>query len=195
MSKKKILTLVLALALVATCAIGGTVAYLIDTKTATNTFTIGNIDIELKNSEIAASDTKFVPGQPITANTQVSVKADSEACYLFIKVTEQNNTVSNVKIIDYTLKTDGWTAVNGVTGYYYREVAKSESASSFDVFSGNKVTVNSTLTKENVGKISTNPSIVIKAAAIQKDYVGELHEAFNQLPESFRGTDNATKSN
>ncbi len=193
MSKKKILTLVLALALVATCAIGGTVAYLIDTKTATNTFTIGNIDIELKNSEIAASGTKFVPGQPITANTQVSVKAGSEACYLFIKVTEQNNTVSGVQIIDYTLKTDGWTAVNGVTGYYYREVTKPESASSFDVFS--QVTVNANLTKGNVDSISTNPSIVIKAAAIQKDYVGELHEAFNKLPESFRGTDNATKSN
>lgn len=193
MSKKKILTLVLALALVATCAIGGTVAYLIDTKTATNTFTIGNIDIELKNSEIAASGTKFVPGQPITANTQVSVKAGSEACYLFIKVTEENNTVSDVKIIDYTLKTDGWTAVNGVTGYYYREVTKPESASSFDVFS--QVTVNANLTKGNVDSITTNPSIVIKAAAIQKDYVGELHEAFNKLPESFRGTDNATKSN
>lgn len=194
MSKKKILTLVLALALVATCAIGGTVAYLIDTKTATNTFTIGNIDIELKNSEIAASGTKFVPGQPITANTQVSVKAGSEACYLFIKVTEENNTVStNVKVINYTLNMEGWTAVNGVTGYYYREVNKPESASSFDVFS--QVTVNANLTKGNVDSITTNPSIVIKAAAIQKDYVGELHEAFNKLPESFRGTDNATKSN
>lgn len=193
MSKKKILTLVLALALVATCAIGGTVAYLIDTKTATNTFTIGNIDIELTGTTIAASGTKFVPGQPITANTQVSVKAGSEACYLFIKVTEENNTVSDVKIIDYTLKTDGWTAVNGVTGYYYRVVVKPTSDSSFDVFS--QVTVNANLTKGNVDSISTNPSIVIKAAAIQKDYVGELHEAFNKLPESFRGTDNATKSN
>lgn len=189
MSKKKILTLVLALALVATCAIGGTVAYLIDTKTATNTFTIGNIDIELKNSEIAASGTKFVPGQPITANTQVSVKAGSEACYLFIKVTEENNTVSDVKIIDYTLKTDGWTAVNGVTGYYYREVAKSTSDSSFDVFSDKQVTVNSALTKGNVDSITTNPSIVIKAAAIQYDYVGNsAEEAFKKLPKEFTGS-------
>lgn len=190
MSKKKILTLVLALALVATCAIGGTVAYLIDTKTATNTFTIGNIGIELTGTTIAASGTKFVPGQPITANTQVSVKAGSEACYLFIKVTEENNTVStNVKVINYTLNMKDWTAVDGVTGYYYREVAKSESASSFDVFSGKQVTVNSALTKGNVDSISTNPSIEIKAAAIQKDYVGNsAEEAFKKLPKEFTGS-------
>ena len=47
MKKKKILIAIAALCIMATIAIGGTLAYLTDTKTATNTFTVGNVNIEL----------------------------------------------------------------------------------------------------------------------------------------------------
>ena len=46
--KKKILSLCLVLALGATAVIGGTLAYFTDTDTETNTFTAGNIAIELE---------------------------------------------------------------------------------------------------------------------------------------------------
>ncbi len=48
--KKKILTLVLVLALALT-AIGGTLAYFTDTESATNTFTVGSVDIQLLESQ------------------------------------------------------------------------------------------------------------------------------------------------
>lgn len=49
--KKRTLTLVIALVLVAVCAVGGTLAWLMDTDTVTNTFTVGNVDISLTESD------------------------------------------------------------------------------------------------------------------------------------------------
>lgn len=47
MTKKKILVLALTIAMVAILAVGGSLAYLTDNKSATNTFTVGNVKIEL----------------------------------------------------------------------------------------------------------------------------------------------------
>ncbi|MGN0798889.1 MAG: SipW-dependent-type signal peptide-containing protein, partial [Christensenellales bacterium] len=49
--KKKILTICLIVALAATAIIGGTLAYFTDTKEVTNTFTVGNVSIELIESQ------------------------------------------------------------------------------------------------------------------------------------------------
>lgn len=47
MSKRKILVLALSLCMVAILAVGGTLAYFTDTDSATNTFTVGGVKIEL----------------------------------------------------------------------------------------------------------------------------------------------------
>ena len=52
MTKKKILVLALTIAMAAILAVGGSLAYLTDTKTATNTFTIGNVKIQLLESSL-----------------------------------------------------------------------------------------------------------------------------------------------
>ena len=52
MTKKKILVLALTIAMVAILAVGGSLAYLTDTKSATNTFTVGNVKIELLESSL-----------------------------------------------------------------------------------------------------------------------------------------------
>ena len=51
MTKKKILVLALTLAMVAILAVGGSLAYLTDNKSATNTFTVGNVKIALIEQE------------------------------------------------------------------------------------------------------------------------------------------------
>ena len=63
MTKKKILVLALTLAMVAILAVGGSLAYLTDTKTATNTFTVGNVKIELVEKN--ADDTTFTDNQTL----------------------------------------------------------------------------------------------------------------------------------
>ena len=52
MTKKKILVLALTIAMVAILAVGGSLAYLTDTKSAKNTFTVGNVKIELLESSL-----------------------------------------------------------------------------------------------------------------------------------------------
>ena len=48
--KKKILVLCLVVALAVTAVVGGTLAYFTDTDNETNTFTIGNVDIDLQET-------------------------------------------------------------------------------------------------------------------------------------------------
>ena len=49
--KKKITAICLCVALVAIAVVGASLAYFTDTKTATNTFTLGNVKIELLESQ------------------------------------------------------------------------------------------------------------------------------------------------
>lgn len=51
MKKKTILVAAIAVMLVAALVVGGTLAYFTDTKTETNTFTVGNVNIELLESQ------------------------------------------------------------------------------------------------------------------------------------------------
>lgn len=50
--KKKIVAIGLCVALLAIAIVGGTLAYFTDTKSATNTFTVGNVKIELLESKL-----------------------------------------------------------------------------------------------------------------------------------------------
>ena len=52
MSKRKILTLAMALCMVAILAVGGTMAYFTDEDAKTNTFTVGNVDIHIDETMI-----------------------------------------------------------------------------------------------------------------------------------------------
>lgn len=52
MKKKTILVVAIAVMLVAALVVGGTLAYFTDTKSAKNTFTVGNVDIELLESSL-----------------------------------------------------------------------------------------------------------------------------------------------
>lgn len=63
MNKKKVLIAVAALCIMATIAIGGTLAYLTDTKTATNTFTVGNVQIELLESSLHRENAGYANGK------------------------------------------------------------------------------------------------------------------------------------
>ena len=50
--KKKVTALCLCVALLAVAVVGASLAYFTDTKTATNTFTVGNVSIDLLESSL-----------------------------------------------------------------------------------------------------------------------------------------------
>ena len=73
MSKRKIVLLASALCMVAILAIGGTLAYFTDTDSATNTFTIGALDITLVE-EFDPNNAMLKPGKANAVNKDVSIK-------------------------------------------------------------------------------------------------------------------------
>ena len=113
--KKKLTVSLAVLALVACMAAGATLAWLTaTTSSVTNTFTYGDINIELK--ETTGESYKMVPGNKITKDPKVTVKANSEACWLFVKVEKSTNFD---EFMTYGIA-DGWTKLDGVDGVYYR---------------------------------------------------------------------------
>ena len=176
----KLVVAMLAVTLLIGCAIGGTVAWLTDKTTAvTNTFTYGDINITL--AETTGTDYKIIPGVNIEKDTKVTVKANSEACWVFVKVEDEGTFVANK--VTYSIA-DGWTKLTGVTGVdnvYYREVGAVTADTEYYVLKGNMVTVSDTLTKEDIQNI-TNPTLTFTAYAVQKDGIADAAIAWAKVP-------------
>ena len=177
--KKKLTVSLAVLALVACMAAGATLAWLTaKTSSVTNTFTYGDINIELK--ETTGESYKMVPGNKIAKDPKVTVKANSEACWLFVKVEKSDNFD---KFMTYGIAS-GWTALDGVDGVYYREVTSSTTDTEYYVLSGNLVTVKDSVTKEDfAGLKGTMPTLTFTAYACQKDNVSTATQAWNFVNE------------
>lgn len=173
--KKKVLSIV-AVVLVLCCAIGGTLAWLTDkTDPVVNTFAVGDINIELKET---TTNYKMVPGNTISKDPKVTVQANSEACWLFVKVEKSSNFDS---FMTYDMA-DGWTALPGVTGVYYREVAATTAATDFSVLKDNSVLVKDSVTKADLNALTrdTFPTLTFTAYAVQKDNVATATDAWTK---------------
>lgn len=171
--KKRTVALLLALVLVFGAAIGGTIAYLTaETGPVTNTFTVGNINIDLDESDDL--DLKMVPGNDITKDPEVTVKANSEACWLFVKIEKSPNLD---KFISYTVDSEYWTALgDAYPGVYYYNGTDLDNVltadKTYSVLEDNQVTVNSDVTKADMDALNvegaTQPTLTFTAYACQK---------------------------
>ena len=172
--KKKTLALVLALTLLVAGVVGGTLAWLTDqTAEVKNTFTVGDIPIGLPETP---TDYKMVPGNTIAKDPTVTVKANSEACWLFVKVTESANLDD---FITYAIAT-GWTELEA--GVYYREVPASAAAQTFSVLAGDAVTVKSDVTRAMLETAKTDaPTLTFQAYAIQRDHFATADAAWAEV--------------
>lgn len=167
--KKKSLALVLALAMIVVCVVGGTLAWLIDkTDPVTNTFTYGDINIKL--AETTGTSYKMIPGYTIAKDPKVTVLADSEKCYLFVKVAESDNFDD---FMTYEMAAD-WTQLkdasnNDVPGVFYRVVDASTADQEFGVLKDNQVTVSGDVTKTMLNGLTeaTQPTLTFTAYACQ----------------------------
>ncbi len=169
----KIVLVLLAVVLLVGGTIGGTLAWLTaKTNAVTNTFTVGNIDITLTETK---NDFKMVPGSTIDKDPTVTVKANSEACWLFVKVEESNNLKD---FITYTMA-DGWKELEA--GVYYREVTAATADQEFAVLANDEVTVNDTVTKAMMdGLGNQGPTLTFTAYAVQKENIAAAAAAWVQ---------------
>ncbi len=88
--KKKIIAVCLIVAMAAIAVVGGTLAWFTDDEVATNTFTVGNVDITLTEPNWEGSGSEdapeVYPGEPLAKDP--TVKNDgANPCFVRIKVT------------------------------------------------------------------------------------------------------------
>ena len=176
--KKKSLALVLALAMIVVCVVGGTLAWLIATTgSVTNTFTYGDINIKLEETDATVSadgsatkEFKMIPGYTIDKDPKVTVKAGSEKCYLFVKVVKSTN-FDNFMTYDMAA---GWTQLkdaseNPVPGVFYRIVDTADMGTAYSVLANDQVTVSGDVTKTMLNGLTeaTQPTLTFTAYACQ----------------------------
>lgn len=132
MNKRKIMLLAAALVMVAVLGIGGTLAYFNDEEEVVNTFTVGNVDIELdepKWDEDGSGDAEDVyPGEPLAKDPTVT-NAGNNPCFVRVQVEGLDQFVTEFgedamitlryKFADGYNTTD-WTYYDGY--YYYNKV-------------------------------------------------------------------------
>lgn len=202
MSKtKKLLIAAVCLVAILTSAVVGTIAWLTDkTATVTNTFSPSTIDLELDESDDLVL--KMVPGKTITKDPVVTVKKNSEACWLFVKI-EKTNGFDN--FMAYAIA-GGWTeltTVEGVTGVYYRQVAASNADQPFGILGAGAWTVNNSYTwaanqvlvrpdvtktaMDNLYKAGADgyPTLNFTAYAIQQEGFGTAAAAWAEIETSY----------
>lgn len=167
----RVLVALVAVVLLIGCAAGGTVAWLVSEPAAiVNTFTIGNIDATLTETPRTYH---IVPGVDIAKDPVATVVKNSEDCYLFVKIVEENwpdftETDSTTRKVDYAVAA-GWTKLED--GVYYRDVSKSADDQAFHILEGGKVTVSSSLTKDDLSTVTTQPELTFTIYAVQKSGV------------------------
>jgi hypothetical protein len=178
--KKTLLTIILTV-VVCFAVVGATFAWLMDkTDPITNTFTVGNVDIEL--TESANLDLKMVPGKVITKDPKVTVNANSEACWLFVKVEETNNIFdTNKQFVKYEIDDTNWKALDGESGVYYIKVdeATAKTGVDYDVLHDNQVTINTAATADDLAVAETSqPTLKFTAYAVQSEGINNAAAAW-----------------
>jgi hypothetical protein len=112
----------------------------------------------------------MVPGNKITKDPLITVKADSEDCYLFIKL---DKTANFDTFMTYELLSN-WQLLPNTENIYYQEVTKDNDKQEFYVIKGNEITVKEEVTKKMLNDLNQNgaenfPALTITAYAIQRD--------------------------
>lgn len=161
--KKKGLAMVLALVLLAVCAVSGTLAWLTaKSDTVTNTFTTSDIKVELTETN---ETYKMVPGYDIHKDPKAKVLAGSEECYLFVKLDKSTNFDT---FLTYEMA-EGWTLVPSETNVYFRKVLTADIGTAYSVLANDQVTVKGEVTKAMMDGLTTEtlPKLTVTAYASQ----------------------------
>lgn len=179
----KALLLSLCTVLLVTASVLGTMAYLTSQDQVVNTFTVGNVAITLdetdvdvngdKDSEdrVKANEYKLLPGHTYTKDPIVHVDADSEDCYLFVKVENGIAAIeADTKVADQMAE-KGWVAVGGADGVYVYTEDKADPATvskEADITVFENFTIAGTVDNATLATYA-DKSITVTAYAIQAD--------------------------
>ena len=196
---KKIIAMLSVFIMLAMVVIGssvsGTVAWLVSNSESTvSTFTLGDINITLAESDFGSQPIKIIPGIDIKKDPKVTVMANSEACWLFVKAEETNwpdftDANGTARKVSYSVAAgdNGWKALENVPGVYYREVSAEDAKAgiAYYVLAGSAehlngvVTVSRELTKTEVNSLAgAQPKLTFTAYAVQREGIDDAAAAW-----------------
>lgn len=135
----KALLLSLCAVLLVTASVLGTMAYLTSQDQVVNTFTVGNVAITLDEKDVdnstpgendrdKANAYKLMPGHNYEKDPIVHVDANSEDCYLFVKVVNEIANIEAEKTVAQQMTEKGWVAVDATNGIYVYTTDKTNPA-------------------------------------------------------------------
>lgn len=177
MKKSSICLMVATLCLFTAC-ISYTIAYLISSsKPVENTFTAGNIAITL--NETTGSEYKMAPGAEIIKDPTITVEANSETAYLYVKL-QQSSNFNEFCSFDMA---DGWQPLEQNNGIYYRKVERSAVNQKIKVIKNDRIYVNDTITEEDFKALIDNPTLKVTAYSIQCEGMVSVRDAWRVLNE------------
>ena len=200
----KTIFVAISLSVIILSIVSGSIAWLVaSTDPVKNTFTYGDINITLDEAKLdingntvdenndgtpdrttKGNEYKIIPGNSVTKDPKVTVKANSEDAWLFVKLDKSSNFDQFMEyevILDDPNTTDiveGWTKLED--GVYYMAVNKSASDAEYFVIKDNTVKIKNSVTKEMLNNLDKNadgtdktekeyPTLTLTAYAIQRD--------------------------
>lgn len=176
--------IVTAFVLLASGAVGGTLAWLIDqTEPLRNTFVVAQLDVTLTETPTNDGDSDpntntylMLPGSIITKDPVVTLAANSEDAWLFVKLEKSTNFD---QFMHFSMA-DGWTALDGVDGLYWQTVPKSDAAQTFSVIKNHAVAVKPDVTPAMLNALtdSTRPTLAVTAFAVQQTGIDTASDAW-----------------
>lgn len=191
----KVLLLVLCAVLLVTATAMGTTAFLTSRDSVENTFTVGSIKITMDELDIAKNDGSrtntnaytLVPGFEYTKDPTVHVDTVSENSWIFVKV--ENGIAAYeapasegdgaYKPIAEQITANGWTALDGVDGVYYKAYTKNDSGADLVVFENFRIADDA---NDKAGWSAISPEttkVNVTAYAVQKDGFDTALAAWN----------------
>lgn len=194
-TKMKALVLSLCAVLLVVTTVFVTMAYLTSQDSVTNTFTVGKISLTLdeKDTDNSETDTTtesrdkaneyhLLPSNTYEKDPTVHVAANSEDCYVYVKVT---NGIAGVeaatktydegeyKSISDQITALGWTQLvvdTAVTGVYYKTVSQRDTVQDLVVFNEFKIAeeISSETLADYVTDTDATKIIEVTAYAVQQ---------------------------
>ena len=178
--KKRILTVALVIALLATC-FAGTYAYLQDQEEQVNTFTVGNVTISLDETKVTKNDAgnlvstgerttedqsyKLFPAMVVDKDPTITVDSTSENAWIAAKITVSGTDVAMLQYLSGGALKNGSAdvVIDGNVAYIYVKAIK---AANDKVVLFEKLTVPTEWNNTQLAEIN-NMKITVDAYAVQ----------------------------
>lgn len=186
-TKNKALLLSLCAVLLVAASVLGTMAYLTSQDAVVNTFSVGSISMSLDEKDVdnstpgdddrdKANAYHLLPGHTYVKDPIIHIDPASEDAWVFVKVENgiadyeaENGKDGYTNIANQITVTNGWTALDGVEGVYYKEYDKDQEDKDLEVFEEFKVADDANDKQGWADINAATPKINVTGYAVQRD--------------------------